>query len=66
MVLEDGRESTSGEEFGMAAARASVASPPRGAGICALGIEELALWETLHLHSQTSVQLHGLSKESTR
>ena len=50
----------------MTAARASVARPPRGAEICTLGIEELALWETLHLHFQTSVQLHGLSRESTR
>jgi hypothetical protein len=65
MGLEDSRESASGEKFCMTAVRASVAGPPRGAEICTLGIEELALWETLHLHFQTSVQLHGLSKEST-
>ena len=66
MALEDGRESASSGEFCMTAARASVAIPPRGTEICALGAEELALWETLHLHFQTSVQSHGLSKESTR
>ena len=66
MALEDGRELASGEEFCMTAARASVARPPRGTEICTLGTEELVLGETLHLHSQTSLQLHGLSKESTR
>lgn len=66
MALEDGRESASGEEFRTTAARASVARPPRGSEICTLGAEELALWETLHLHFQTSLQSHGLSKESTR
>lgn len=65
MAHEDGRESA-GEEFCMTAARASVARPPRGSEICTLSAEELALWETLHPHFQTSVQLHGLSKESTR
>ena len=66
MALEDGRESASGEELCITAARASVARPPRGSEICTLGAEKLALWETSHLHFQTSVQLHGLSKESTR
>ena len=68
MALEDGREESAfGEEFCMTAARASVAvRPPRGTEICTLGTEELALWEDLHLHFRTSVQLHGLSKESTR
>jgi len=65
MTLEGGRELASGEEFCMTAARASVARPPEGTEICTLGTEELALWETLQLHFQTSVQLHGLSKEST-
>lgn len=66
MALEDSRESASDEEFCMTAARASVARPPRGTEVCTLGTEELARSETLHLHFQTSVQLHGLSKESTR
>ena len=66
MALEDGWDSASGEGFCMTAARASVARPPRGSEVCTLSAEELALWGTLHLHFQRSVQLHGLSKESTR
>jgi hypothetical protein len=66
MALEDGRESASDEEFCITAARASVARPSTGTEICTLGTEELALSKTSHLHFQTSVQLHGLSKESTR
>ena len=66
MVLEDGRESASSEESSITAARVSVARPSRGTEICTLGTEELALWEDLHLHFQTFVQLHGLSRESTR
>ena len=66
MAFEDGRESASGDEFCMTAPRASLERPPKESEICTLGAEELALWETLHLHFQTSVQLHGLSKESTK